>query len=144
MLKPSTYSKSTSTIFGVLVFGSPQNKVAIYELYACGGLAQKNSLLLQIYADVTGRPIKVAASQQTSALGAAMHGAVAAGVYPNINAAARKMARVLKTVYRPNRKAKSVYDRLYAEYLRLHEAFGRDPSGIMRTLHNLRKQAISR
>ncbi|WP_258235048.1 FGGY-family carbohydrate kinase, partial [Paenibacillus agaridevorans] len=55
------------------------NGIEVSELYACGGLPQKNALLMQIYADVTNREIKVAASKQTPALGAAMFGAVAAG-----------------------------------------------------------------
>ncbi|MSU20790.1 MAG: ribulokinase [Pedosphaera sp.] len=117
--------------------------IAIEELYACGGLAQKNSLLLQIYADVTGMPIKVAASEQTSALGAAMHAAVAAGAYPDIHAAARRMARVRKKVYQPDRKAKVIYDLLYAQYSRLHDEFGRDPKSPMKVLKGLRNQAFT-
>lgn len=114
--------------------------VAIGELVGCGGLARKNPLLMQIYADVTGRPIKVAASEQTCALGAAMQGAVAAGAYPDIHAAARKMARVEKKVYRPNAAAKPVYDRLYAEYTRLHDLFGRDPGSAMKVLKRIRAE----
>ena len=53
----------------------------IHELYACGGLPGKNPLLMQIFADVSGRHIKVAASDQTVALGSAMFAAVAAGAF---------------------------------------------------------------
>jgi L-ribulokinase len=117
--------------------------VAINELYACGGLAQKNPLLMQIYADVTGMPIQVAASEQTSALGAAMHGAVAAGYYPDIHAAARKMARVRDQIYQPDAAAKAIYDELYGQYSRLHDLFGRDGQSTMKVLKQLRAAAFS-
>ena len=102
----------------------------------------KNRLMLQLYSDVTGRPIKIAASEQASALGAAMFGAVAAGVYSDIGEAARKMARVRRKVYRPNTKSKRVYDQLYREYNKLHDQFGRDPNSSMKVLKRLRNQAI--
>jgi L-ribulokinase len=117
--------------------------VAIEELIACGGLAQKNPLLLQIYADVTGRPIQVAASEQTCALGAAMHGAVAAGVYPDIHAAARKMVRPGARSYRPNMAHAEIYDQLYVEYVRLHDALGRAPDSPMKVLKRLRAAALA-
>ena len=112
------------------------------SLYACGGLAVKNPLMLQIYSDVTGRPIKIAASEQASALGAAMYGAVAAGIYRDIGQAAKKMARVRRKIYRPNSKNKKVYDQLYREYNRLHDQFGRDPNSSMKVLKKLRNQAL--
>ena len=75
------------------------------ELFACGGLPQRNRLLMQIYADVTGREIKISATPQTSALGAAMFGAVAAGAerggYDTIGQAAARMARVREETVRP-------------------------------------------
>ena len=134
-----------ATAFGTrkIIEAFTSKGVAIDELYGCGGLAQKNPLLMQIYSDVTGRPIKVAESEQTSALGAAMHGAVAAGFYPDIHVAARKLARVKKKAYTPNPKAKPVYDQLYAEYTRLHDFFGRDPGGTMKTLRRLRRGVLS-
>lgn len=116
--------------------------VAIDELYACGGLAKKSPFLMQIYADVTGRAIKVAASDQTCALGAAMHGAVAAGAYADIHAAAKKMARIEKKFYRPNANHKLIYDQLYAEYTRLHDWFGRNPNGTMKILKQLKAKAL--
>ena len=131
-----------ATAFGTrkIIEAFTSKGVAIDELYACGGLAQKNALLMQIYSDVTGRPIKVAASEQTCALGAAMFGAVAAGLYPDIHAAAKKMARVKQKAFAPNPRSKPVYDQLYAEYTRLHDFFGRDPAGTMKTLKRLRKE----
>jgi L-ribulokinase len=112
--------------------------IAIDEVYACGGLSQKNDLLLQIYADVTGRAIKVAAAEQASALGSALHAAVAAGVYSDLNAAARKMTQPPGRKFVPNKKASAVYDQLYAEYSRLHEQFGRDPNSVLKRLKAIR------
>jgi L-ribulokinase len=134
-----------ATAFGTrkIIEAFTEQGSAIEELYACGGLAQKNSLLMQIYADVTGRPIKVAESEETCALGAAMHAAVAAGFYPDIHAAAKKMARIRKKVYRPNRRVKVLYDCLYGEYTRLHDLFGRDPTSTMKVLRRLRAAASS-
>jgi len=117
--------------------------VAIEELIACGGLARKSPLLLQIYADVTGRPIQVAESEQTCALGAAMHGAVAAGVYADIRAAADKMVRPSTQSYRPNIAHKAVYERLYVEYTRMHDAMGRASDSSMKVLRRLRAAALA-
>ena len=117
------------------------NGVAVDELFACGGLPYKNKLLMQIFADVTGRTIKVARSEQTCALGSAMFGAVAAGKaaggYDTIEQAARKMAGVRKEVFRPKKRAQKVYDRLFAEYGRLHDYFGRGENPVMKTLKAL-------
>ncbi|HYV27801.1 MAG TPA: FGGY-family carbohydrate kinase, partial [Candidatus Eisenbacteria bacterium] len=133
-----------ATAFGTrkIIEAFTSKGVVIGELYGCGGLAQKNPLLMQIYADVTGRQIKVAESEQTCALGAAMHGAVAAGFYPDIHAAAQKMARVRKKVYRPNSQHKPIYDRLYAEYARLHDFFGRDTNSTMKNLKRLKREVL--
>lgn len=117
--------------------------VPIQELHACGGLAQKNPLLLQIYADVTGRPIRVAASEQTCALGAGMHGALAAGLYPDMKAAARRMVKPSTQTYRPNARHRLVYDQLFAEYSRLHDQFGRASDSPMKLLRRLRAAAFT-
>lgn len=132
-----------ATAFGTrkIIEAFTDQDIPIREVYACGGLAQKSPLLMQIYSDVTGRPIKVAASEQTSALGAAMHAAVAAGFYPDIHRAARKMARVRQQIYRPRPNAKPIYDRLYAEYSRLHDLLGRNQQSPMKILKQLKMKA---
>ena len=118
-----------STAFGALTiinrieeFGVP-----IQEIVNCGGLASKNALLMQIYADVTGRPMKVSGSDQTPALGAAIFGAVAAGEeaggFSNVRVAQEKMTRVGDT-FNPDPTAHKVYQDLYRLYHQLHEAFG--------------------
>jgi L-ribulokinase len=134
-----------ATAFGTrkIIEAFTNKRIAVEELYACGGLAQKSPLLLQIYADVTGRPIRVAASGQTSALGAAMQGAVAAGIYPNIHQAASKMAHLSKKIYCPNTATKRSYDQLYSQYSELHDLFGRESRSAMKVLKRLRLEARS-
>jgi L-ribulokinase len=136
-----------ATAFGtrVIVETFQQNGVPIYELVACGGLPEKNKLLMQIYADVAGRPFKVSASEQTPALGSAMFGAVAAGRaaggYDSIFEAAQKMARLKDEVYMPILEHQIVYDQLYAEYLHLHDYFGRGENDIMKRLKRIKVDA---
>jgi L-ribulokinase len=128
-----------ATAFGTrkIIDAFTSKGVAIDELHACGGLASNSPLLLQIYADVTGRPIRAAASEQTSALGAALHAAVAAGAYPDVGKAARRMVQPSRETFRPNRRHKPVYDQLYAEYSRLHDGFGRAALNTMKVLKRL-------
>jgi L-ribulokinase len=116
--------------------------VAVDEIVACGGLPERNKLLMQIYADVTGREIKVSASQQTPALGSAMFGAVAAGRagggYDSIYEAAQHMARLKDKIYTPIPAHKAVYDEIYAEYVLLHDYFGRGENDVMKRLKALK------
>jgi len=135
-----------ATAFGTnkIIKTFEESGVAIDELYACGGLVQKNKTLMQIYADVTNKPIKLAASKQTPALGAAMHGAVAAssekGGYDDINQASQKMAHLEDTIYKPNPENVKIYDKLYQEYDRLHDYFGRGENDVMKRLKNIKQQ----
>jgi len=129
-----------STAFGTrkIIDAFHDHDVKIEELYACGGLPQRNKLLMQIYADVTNREIKVAASKQTPALGAAMFGAVAAGKdkggYNNIIDAANQMARVREETFKPIPKNVRIYEQLYHEYSQLHDYFGRGINDVMKRL----------
>jgi L-ribulokinase len=101
--------------------------VSVDEVVNCGGLAVKNGLLMQIYADITGRPMKVSRSERTPALGAAIFAAVAAGEsaggYASVWEAQRRMVGPGRE-YRPVAAHREVYRRLYALYRRLHDAFG--------------------
>ena len=119
--------------------------VAAGSLVACGGIARKNPFLMGLYADVLGREIRVARSAQTSALGAAMLGAVAAGRaaggWDTIAEAAAHMGGLREEVYRPHPAAHAVYDRLYAEYARLHDWFGRGGDDVMKRLKALKRAA---
>ncbi len=131
----------------VIVEAFDKNGVPVNELVACGGLPEKNKLLMQIYADVTGREIKVAASKQTAALGSAMFGAVAAGRaasgYDSIVEAAQHMARLKKETFRPIAANQKVYDQVYAEYVRLYDYFGRGQNDVMKHLKSLRQQVLT-
>ena len=137
-----------ATAFGThtIIRNFAENGVPVDELYACGGLAERNALLMQIYADVTGIEIKLSASSQTPALGSAMFGALAAGSakggYDDIIAAARQMAQLKTQVFRPDPAAHAVYQQLYAEYIRLHDYFGRGQNNVMKTLKSIRDAAI--
>ncbi|MFJ1811363.1 MULTISPECIES: ribulokinase [unclassified Streptomyces] len=114
--------------------------VPVTELVIAGGLT-KNTLLMQIYADVTRRPLSVIGSAQGPALGAAMHAAVAAGAYRDIGAAAAAMGKVHRGVYQPDPEQAAAYDRLYAEYRLLHDYFGRGANDVMHRLRRLRAEA---
>jgi L-ribulokinase len=133
-----------ATAFGtrVIIDSLEGDGVMIDRVVACGGLPGKNRLLMQIYADVLGRRLQVAASDQTPALGSAMFAAVAAGPaaggYASIGDAAARMARLRDEAYLPDDAAHAVYDELYAEYRRLHDLFGRGGDGAMKTLRRLR------
>jgi len=112
--------------------------VPVTEFIVAGGLL-KNRMVMQIYADVLRRPLSVIDSDQGPALGSAMHAAVAAGAYPDIRAAAAAMGKVRRAVYTPDEAAADVYDRLYAEYLLLHDYFGRGGPRGNEVLHRLRE-----
>jgi L-ribulokinase len=137
-----------STAFGtrVIIEAFERNGVPVRELVACGGLPEKNKTLMQIYADVTGREIKISATKQTPALGSAMFGAVAAGRvaggYDTIFKAASAMAHLKAETYKPIPENRKVYDALYAEYVRLYDYFGRGDNNVMKTLKQIRDEAI--
>jgi L-ribulokinase len=137
-----------STAYGtrMIIEAFEGNGVAVDELVACGGLPEKNRLLMQIFSDVTGRRIQVAGSAQAGALGSAMFGAVAAGApaggYDSIFEAAGRMARLKKTSYTPIAARQSVYNGLYEEYRGLHDYFGRGSNEIMRRLKGVRAAAL--
>lgn len=138
-----------ATAFGtrVIVDAFEGAGVWVDEIVACGGLPARNPLLMQIYADVTGRELKVALASQTPCLGSAMFGAVAAtadeGGYDTIVDAADKMARLRDESFRPNPVHRAVYDQLYQEYRALHDYFGRGQSDVMKRLKAIRARALS-
>jgi L-ribulokinase len=137
-----------ATAFGtrVIIDAFEAGGVAVKGVVACGGLPGANELLMQIYADVTGREFRLAASGQTPALGSAMHGAVAAGAraggYDSILEASRRMAHLQDRVYRPIPEHRAVYEELYREYVRLHDLFGRGGLEVMKRLRRMRRRAL--
>lgn len=118
--------------------------VPVRRLFACGGIARKNRLLMQIYADVLNREISVADSDQASALGAAIFGAVASGACKDIAQAVAQMTRPAAEVFRPNPESARVYGELFAEYTRLHDWFGRGGSDVMKRLKRIRDRQSAR
>lgn len=120
-----------------------ENGVPISELYAAGGIAEKDELMMQIYSDVTNMEIRISASAQTPALGSAMFGAVAAGMarggYDSIMDAAKSMAKVKDKYYKPNPANVKLYDKLYSEYRLLHDYFGRGGNDVMKRLKEIKK-----
>lgn len=131
-----------STAFGTrLIIESFENAgIEINELVACGGLPHQNEMLMQIYADVTARPIKIASNKITSAIGAAMFGAVAAGSklggYDTIEEAAANMAKLKDKVFYPKQDHVEKYNLYYEEYKKLVNYFGRGTNNVMKKIKN--------
>jgi L-ribulokinase len=123
--------------------------VPIDRVVCAGGIAEKNALLMQIYADVTGCTMLVAGSSQACALGAAVSAAVLAGEHPDFATAQKKMTRLKPGVaYRPKVANRATYDRLYVLYRKLHDSFGgvdksADLSGVMKDLLAIKASARS-
>lgn len=122
-----------------------ENGVPIKELYAAGGIAEKNKLMMQIYSDVTNMEIRISASPQTPALGSAMFGALAAGKerggYDSIVEAAKHMSKVKEEYFKPIPENVEVYNKLYAEYKTLHDYFGRGANDVMKRLKKIKAEA---
>jgi L-ribulokinase len=101
--------------------------VHVEQVVNCGGLAAKNSLLMQIYADIIGRPMKISRSEQTPALGAAIFASVAAGANAGGHASVRCAQKCMVGIgkeYTPMEENHRIYKRLYGLYQQLHDAFG--------------------
>jgi len=132
-----------STAFGTrtIIDAFDRSGVPVTELVIAGGLL-RNALLMQIYADVTGRPLSLIGSEQGPALGAAIHAAVAAGEYPDVTTAAQAMGRCERAVYQPDPRSSGAYEALYTEYTKLHDYFGRGQNAVMHRLREIRAKAL--
>jgi L-ribulokinase len=137
-----------STAFGTraIIESLESAGVSVDRVVACGGLPERNELLMQLSADITGREFDVAASSQAPAVGSAMYGAVAAGAaaggFDSIADAATAMVRPHRRTYRPNPDAHAVYDELFADYMTLHDHFGRGGDDVMRRLRSIRDRQV--
>lgn len=140
-----------ATAFGALriIERAEEYGVPVREIVTCGGLADKNDLLMRIYADVTGRPLRISRSGQTCALGAALFGAVAAGKdeggYATVAEAQAALCGLREETCEPDPAAHAVYRKLYSLYGQLHDAFGiaaNSASG-SGSLHNVMKDLIA-
>ena len=115
-----------ATAFGALriIDRMEEYGVKVERVVACGGIADKSALTMQIYADVFNRPVSIARSEQTCALGSAIFAAVVGGAYPDALSAQAKMAGVKDKVYEPRAEAVAVYRELYGLYRSMHDSFG--------------------
>ena len=131
-----------ATAFGALTIINrfEEYGVKISSVVNCGGIAEKNPVVMQIYADVTGRPMKVSRSAQSCALGSAIAAAVVAGAHKDYATAQKKMTGLKPKIYRPNPKAHEIYRELYPLYRILHDAFG--TMGWKGNLHGVMKELI--
>ena len=138
-----------ATAFGARVIMERYEEVgaAVERIVNCGGISAKNEMVMQIYADVMGRPVYISRSAQTCALGAAMAGAVVAGAeaggHDTFPDAVDAMTGVRDVVFEPDADRAAVYDRLFGHYRRLHDAFGvagssGDLADVMKDLLDLR------
>jgi len=144
-----------STAFGALTIINRFDEygVKVSEVINCGGIAEKNPLLMQIYADVTGREMKISRSAQSCALGACIAGAVVAGKktggYDNFIDAQAAMCAVKETTYKPIAENHKVYQQLYGLYKQLHDGFGLDSfsgkmANVMKELLNIKDRVTSK
>ncbi len=138
-----------STAYGtrIIIDNFAANGVAVKEIVAAGGLPERNKLLMQIYADVTGLPIHRMGTTLGGAFGSAMHGAVAAGPtvggYDSIFAATEHMAPPHAEEFTPRPPQQTIYEQLYREYVTLHDYFGRGANDVMKHLKQLREAALT-
>jgi len=137
-----------ATAFGALTIirRLEQYGAKVNDVINCGGIAEKSPLVMQIYADVCNRPMKISRSPQTCALGAAIYGSVVGGAYKSVEQAQRHMTGTKDKVYKPRKHAAEVYARLYELYIQLHDAFGTadfkgDLHLVMKKLIEIRNQA---
>lgn len=133
-----------STAFGAKVIINTYQEwgMDVKEVVACGGLPQRNNLLMQIYADILNMPIKISQSDYAPAIGAAILGAVAAGKendgYNEVEEAIQHMARPIEKTFYPNAESVSVYETIFNYYKEMHNYFGVQHVQMMKTLKKFR------
>jgi L-ribulokinase len=141
-----------ATAFGARVIMERYEEYAdrVTRVVNCGGISASNRMVMQIYADVMGRPVEISRSAQTCALGAAIAGAVAAGSddggYADFGSAMSAMTGVQDVVFQPEPGRRAIYDKLYALYREMHDAFGVKGAGgdmyrVMKSLLEIRDAA---
>ena len=137
-----------ATAFGALkiINRIEEYGVKVEEIVNCGGIAEKNPFVMQIYADVCNRPMKVSRSSQSPALGAAIFGAVAAGFFKTAEEGLAQTTGVKDTIYTPIAENVEVYAQLFAIYTTLHDAFGisgeqKNLASVMKDLITIRQRA---
>ncbi|MGA2070444.1 MAG: ribulokinase [Sedimentisphaerales bacterium] len=130
-----------ATAFGALTIINrfEEYGAKVSEVINCGGIAEKSPLVMQIYADVTGREMKVSRSAQSCALGAAIAAAVTAGGYKNFAEAQAAMCGIKKVTYKPIAENHAIYKKIYALYKQIHDALGPGSmANVMKELLNIK------
>ncbi len=132
-----------ATAYGtrIIIENYREHGVAVKTFVAGGGIARKDPFTMQLFADILGMDIRIAGSTQIPALASAIYAATAAGAYDCLEAASAAMNSVSETVYRPDPRAATVYDKLYAEYKLLHDYFGRGGNDVMMRLRAIAADA---
>jgi L-ribulokinase len=113
-----------------------EHGLVLSEIVACGGIAERSPLMMQLLADTSGRLVHVPDVSEIPARGAALFGAVAAGVYDDIGSAIEATRPKRVRTYEPDLEAKKTYDRVYEIYRTLYERLGRSE---VRLLHDLKR-----
>jgi L-ribulokinase len=143
-----------STAFGARVIKERYEEygIEVDRVVNCGGIPFRNDLVMQIYADVMGQPMYISKSEQTPALGAAIAGTVVAGEdgggHSDFDRAIDAMTDTRDEVCEPDPAHQEIYDRLFALYRRVHDAFGvkgseDDLYDVMKTLLDIRDEVRS-
>ena len=116
-----------ATAFGTRVITEQYEAggLPIHRVMAAGGIARKDPMMMQIYANVLNRPIEVSEATQTGALGSAIYAAVAGGIYASVTEAADRMAAKAERVYVPEAQAVEAYEKMFQRYMALHDYFGK-------------------
>jgi L-ribulokinase len=129
-----------STAFGakVIIETFESQNIKVNEIFAAGGIAKKDEMMMQIYADVMNKPIHIASTAQAGALGSAINATVAAGIYKDIKEAASFMKKSFSKTYYPKPENVEIYKKLFDEYKLLHDYFGKGGNDIMKRLQNLK------
>ncbi len=114
--------------------------VEVNSIFASGGIALKDDMMMQIYADVLKREVYVSSATQAGALGSAIYAAKACGIYADIQSAVKNMSASIEKTYIPDSVRGEKYDRLFAEYKRLHDYFGRGENDVMKRLFKYQQE----
>jgi len=133
-----------ATAFGarVIMERLEESGQEVTRIINCGGIAAKNPMVMQIYADVLGKPIQISGSNQTCALGSAIAASVAAGAFESFGQAIEKLTSLQEVQFVPSSKSQEVYNRLYKLYKQVHDAFG-TVEGSGGSLYNVMKDLLS-
>jgi L-ribulokinase len=133
-----------ATAFGTrTIIGAFEAAGVPVEDFTVGGGMVRNPFVLQVYADVLDRPIRLVASEYSCAVGSAIHAAVAAGAHPDIHAASAAMGRVREETVDPDPARAAAYDDLFEVYTELHDHFGRGGSQSLRRLRAIRNATLA-